>query len=75
MNPNFHDGLLDGEQQFQLLADFVPQLMWLANRDGWIYWYNKRCYDYTGATPDRAVQRYLLKVIENMDLRPPRAAA
>jgi hypothetical protein len=24
---------------------------------------------------DRAVQRYLLKVIENMDLRPPRAAA
>jgi hypothetical protein len=23
----------------------------------------------------RAVQRYLLKVIENMDLRPPRAAA
>jgi hypothetical protein len=25
--------------------------------------------------PRRAVQRYLLKVIENMDLRPPRAAA
>jgi hypothetical protein len=24
---------------------------------------------------NRAVQRYLLKVIENMDLRPPRAAA
>jgi len=48
MNPNFHDGLLEGEQQFQLLADFVPQLMWLANPDGWIYWYNKRCYDYTG---------------------------
>jgi PAS domain S-box-containing protein len=53
MNPNFPDGLLEGEKQFQLLADFVPQLMWLANPDGWIYWYNKRCYDYTGTTPEQ----------------------
>jgi PAS domain S-box-containing protein len=53
MNPNFPDRLLEGETQFQLLADFVPQLMWLANPDGWIYWYNKRCYDYTGTTPEQ----------------------
>ncbi len=53
MKPHFPDGLLEGEKQFQLLADFVPQLMWLANPDGWIYWYNKRCYDYTGATPEQ----------------------
>jgi PAS domain S-box-containing protein len=46
------DGLLEGEKHFQLLADFVPQLMWLANPDGWIYWYNKRCYDYSGTTPE-----------------------
>ena len=45
--------LLEGENQFQLLADFVPQLMWLANPDGWIYWYNKRCYEYTGTTPEQ----------------------
>jgi PAS domain-containing protein len=49
---NFTDGLLEGEKHFQLLADFVPQLMWLANPDGWIYWYNKRCYDYSGTTPE-----------------------
>ena len=49
------DGLLKGEKEFQLLADFVPQLMWLANPDGWVYWYNKRCYDYTGMTPEEAV--------------------
>jgi PAS domain S-box-containing protein len=53
MNPNFPNGLLEGEKQFQLLADFVPQLMWLANPDGWIYWYNKRCYDYSGTTPEQ----------------------
>jgi PAS domain S-box-containing protein len=55
MTPNYPDGLLDGEKHFQLLADFVPQLMWLANPDGWIYWYNKRCYDYTGTTPEQIV--------------------
>ena len=46
------DRLLVDEKHFQLLADFVPQLMWLANPDGWIYWYNKRCYDYSGTTPE-----------------------
>ncbi|MCI0467174.1 MAG: PAS domain-containing protein [Beijerinckiaceae bacterium] len=55
MDPNAPDSLLDGEKQFQLLADFVPQLLWLANPDGWIYWYNRRCYDYTGLTPGQAV--------------------
>jgi hypothetical protein len=35
-------------------------------------WRQRR--DQAPASP-RAVQRYLLKVIENMDLRPPRAAA
>ncbi|MGA7384375.1 MAG: HWE histidine kinase domain-containing protein [Methylocella sp.] len=53
MNPNFPERLLEGEKQFQLLADFVPQLMWLANADGWIYWYNKRCYDYSGTTAEQ----------------------
>ncbi len=55
MDPDFPDRLLKGEKEFQLLADFVPQLMWLANPDGWVYWYNKRCYDYTGMTPEEAV--------------------
>ncbi len=52
MIQDFPGGLLEGEKHFQLLADFVPQLMWLANPDGWIYWYNKRCYDYSGTTPE-----------------------
>jgi PAS domain S-box-containing protein len=55
MDPNSPERLLESEKQFQLLADFVPQLMWLANSDGWIYWYNQRCYDYTGATPEQIV--------------------
>jgi PAS domain S-box-containing protein len=53
MSPKIPHTPLEGEKQFQLLADFVPQLMWLADTDGWIYWYNKRCYEYTGTTPEQ----------------------
>jgi PAS domain-containing protein len=37
--------------QFQLLANSLPQLVWMANETGWIYWYNERWYTYTGTEP------------------------
>ena len=39
------------EEQFHALADNIPNLAWIANGEGWIYWYNKRWYEYTGKTP------------------------
>ncbi len=42
--------LLEGDVNFPLLADSIPQLAWMAQPDGWIFWYNKRWYDYTGTT-------------------------
>ena len=41
----------EGEKQFRTLADSIPQLAWMANPDGWIFWYNQRWYEYTGTTP------------------------
>ncbi len=38
------------EEQFQILADGIPTLCWMAEPDGHIYWYNKRWYGYTGTT-------------------------
>src|ERR687896_438215 len=40
----------ESEARFHLLADSIPQLAWMAQPDGWIFWYNKRWYDYTGTT-------------------------
>ncbi len=34
--------------RFRTLADNIPQLTWMADKDGHIYWYNQRWYDYTG---------------------------
>ena len=41
----------ESEKNFRLLADAMPQLAWIARADGYVIWYNKRWYDYTGAPP------------------------
>ncbi len=43
--------LLQSEEQFRTLANAIPQLCWMANADGWIFWYNERWYRYTGTEP------------------------
>jgi PAS domain S-box-containing protein len=47
------EALRESEAQFRTLANAIPQLCWMANADGWIFWYNQRWYDYTGATPEQ----------------------
>ena len=37
---------------FRLLADNIPTLCWVANGDGYIFWYNRRWHEYCGTTPD-----------------------
>jgi PAS domain S-box-containing protein len=41
------------EEQFATLANAIPQLCWMANPDGWIFWYNRRWFEYTGTTPEQ----------------------
>lgn len=42
--------LRDSEERFRTLADNMSQLAWMADPDGWIFWYNRRWYDFTGTT-------------------------
>ena len=38
----------ESEERFRALAENVPQLAWMADGEGNIYWYNRRWYEYTG---------------------------
>jgi len=38
------------ETRFRLMADNIAQLAWIADAKGWMFWYNKRWFDYTGTT-------------------------
>lgn len=36
------------EDQFKSLADSIPQLAWMADGSGKVFWYNRRWHEYTG---------------------------
>ncbi len=38
------------EERFRTMADNIAQLAWMTDPSGWIFWYNKRWYEYTGTT-------------------------
>ncbi|MEQ8849994.1 ATP-binding protein [Botrimarina sp.] len=42
--------LRESEDRFHTLADNISQLAWMADEKGWIFWYNRRWYEYTGTT-------------------------
>ena len=42
--------LQESETQFRTLANSIPQLAWMADPGGAVFWYNQRWYDYTGTT-------------------------
>ncbi len=45
--------LRDSEERFRALADNIPQLAWMTDAEGWIFWYNQRWFDYTGTTLEK----------------------
>ena len=47
--------LIESSERVRALADNIPQLAWMAEPQGQIFWYNQRWFDYTGQTLDDAV--------------------
>ncbi|GAC1356697.1 MAG: hypothetical protein NVSMB3_03050 [Acidobacteriaceae bacterium] len=43
--------LRESEEQFRTLANSIPQLAWMADAQGSIFWYNQRWYDFMGSSP------------------------
>ncbi|MFE4106879.1 PAS domain-containing protein, partial [Almyronema epifaneia] len=44
------NALRESEERFRTLADNISQFAWMADENGWIFWYNQRWFDYTGTT-------------------------
>ncbi len=42
--------LRESMEQFRTLADSISQFAWMADENGWVFWYNRRWYEYTGTT-------------------------
>ncbi len=39
----------DSEEQFRVFAQAMPNHVWAARPDGYLYWFNDQVYDYAGA--------------------------
>jgi PAS domain S-box-containing protein len=44
------EALRESKERFQIMANGMQQLAWMAEADGSIFWYNQRWCDYTGTT-------------------------
>ncbi len=44
--------VLESESRFRTMSNSMPQLAWIADAQGHIYWYNQRWYDYTGRSSE-----------------------
>jgi PAS domain S-box-containing protein len=42
--------LQESEERFRTLAEHISQFAWTADANGWIFWYNRRWFEYTGTT-------------------------
>lgn len=49
------DTLRRSEQQFRVLANSLPHLVWVCDEAGAITWLNQRWYEFTGKSPDEAL--------------------
>ncbi len=63
----------DSERQLRTLADSMPQQVWMADPDGFMFWCNRRWYEFTGMNPEETIgwrwqsvhePEYLPKVLE-----------
>ena len=44
--------LRNSEREFQVFANAIPELCWMAASDGQRFWHNDRWYEYTGTSPN-----------------------
>jgi PAS domain S-box-containing protein len=61
--------LKESEEKFKLVVNAIPQLAWVADKDGLITWYNNRWYDYSGTNFDQ-MKGYRWQSLHDPDVLP-----
>lgn len=49
------EALRESEQRYRLLAEGLPQMIWIAGAEGHFEYCNQHWYDYTGLTPEQTL--------------------
>ncbi len=57
------EDLKNSEQKFRLLADSMPQLIWTADVEGTLNYFNQSVYDYSGLTPEYIAENGWIQIV------------
>jgi PAS domain S-box-containing protein len=60
--------LRETEARFRQLADAMPQIVWTAQADGTVDYYNKRWYEFTGLQEDQSLEQSWRLVLHRDDV-------
>jgi PAS domain S-box-containing protein len=52
-NEELVQALRASEEQYRFLAEAIPQIVWTARPDGYLDYYNRRWFEYTGLTAEQ----------------------
>ncbi|MBW4625661.1 MAG: PAS domain S-box protein [Brasilonema octagenarum HA4186-MV1] len=53
--------LRESEERYRLLAENIPQMIWISNPDGFVEYYNQRWLEYTGLKPQESLPQHTLE--------------
>lgn len=70
----FQDLLVESQQNFRTLADGVPAIVWSADSDGKIDYFNKRWFEYTGLGEKESLGLGWTQVVHHEDLEQTQSA-
>jgi PAS domain S-box-containing protein len=59
--------LAESESQFRTLADAIPHIVFIANPDGSVFYWNHRFFEYTGMSPEQGKTDAWLLLIHPQD--------
>lgn len=60
-------GIEDSERKFRLLADSMPQHIWIADPQGNLNYFNQSVYEYTGLSPEQIAKEGWLQIVHPDD--------
>lgn len=55
--------LRESEQQFRILADSIPQLVWMGEADGRIFWFNRQLSDFSAVPIEQIAGHYWPEIL------------
>jgi|GEM_PF-4774685 len=56
-------------KQFETMANSIPNLAWMGDADGWVFWYNNRWFEYTGTTHEE-MEGWGWKLVHDPEILP-----